>query len=75
MNHSGVFECIKPEVLYEWVLSCQNIEGVTLTGGEPFEQDYQSLYEFLRLVKEDKRNLGVILFTGFYKEELPLLDT
>ena len=74
MNRSDSYELIKPKELSEWVLSCQNIDGVTLTGGEPFEQDFQSLHEFLRLVKEDKRNLGVILFTGFYREELPLLD-
>ena len=74
MNRSESYERMKPKELAEWVLSCRNIDGVTLTGGEPFEQDFQSLREFLLLVKEDKRDLGVILYTGFYREELPLLD-
>ena len=56
--------------LYEWVASCDGIEGVTLSGGEPFEQDLSELSSFLRLVKEDSRGLSVLCYTGRRLEEL-----
>ena len=70
MNSSGEFTEETPESLYEWVDSCTGIEGVTLSGGEPFEQDPEQLLRFLRHVKKDPRGLGVICFTGFLKKEL-----
>ena len=59
-------EC-SPEEMAEWILS-QNTEGLTLSGGEPFLQA-GPLAETLRLVRE-KRDLGVIVYTGYTLEEL-----
>ena len=59
-------EC-SPEEMAEWILS-QNAEGLTLSGGEPFLQA-GPLAETLRLVRE-KRDLGVIVYTGYTLEEL-----
>ncbi|MBR6059179.1 MAG: radical SAM protein [Victivallales bacterium] len=70
MNHSNDYKSMMARELYDWVVDCENIEGVTLSGGEPLEQDTAALCEFLRLVREDKRDLGVILFTGYRLNEL-----
>lgn len=44
-----------------------NISGVTILGGEPFDQADQLVF----FLKEIKRiNLNVLVFTGYYYEEL-----
>lgn len=49
--------------------SCiSDIEGITLSGGEVFLQ-IDALYELLKKVKSET-NLGVIIYTGFYLNEL-----
>ncbi len=73
MNHSEDYKTMTAKELYDWVASCDGIEGVTLSGGEPMEQDTEALCDFLRLVHQDKRKLGVILFTGYHLEELEQL--
>lgn len=70
MNLSHDYKTMTARELYGWVASCNGIEGVTLSGGEPLEQDTEELYNFLRLVHQDTRDLGVILFTGYRLEEL-----
>jgi anaerobic ribonucleoside-triphosphate reductase activating protein len=47
----------------EAILSTPDIEGITISGGEPFAQA-GSLYALLRLVKNHK-NLGVIIYSGY----------
>jgi len=59
-----------PEALYEWVKNIDGIEGVTISGGEPFEQDIAALGTFLRLVKDDPRHLSVMCYTGKQLTEL-----
>ena len=70
MNRSEAAERWTAEGLAEWVKGCEGIEGVTLSGGEPLEQESGALGAFLRLVKSNERNLGVIMFTGYCLEEL-----
>lgn len=51
------------------ILLLQNgFEGVTISGGEPFQQ-YEQLISFLFLLKK-KTNLSVQCFTGYYLDEL-----
>lgn len=69
MNQSEEFESWSAEELATWVSGCVGIEGITLSGGEPLEQDLGALGEFLRLVKSDGK-LGAIMFTGYRLEEL-----
>ena len=69
MNQSTEFESWCAEDLAMWVRECKEIEGLTLSGGEPLEQDLGALGTFLRLVKSDGR-LGVIMFTGYRLEAL-----
>jgi len=45
-----------------------NIEGISLLGGEPLDQNIDELKEFLRLVVE--HNLSVMLFTGYEALEI-----
>ena len=56
--------------LYDWLKNTEGIEGITISGGEPFEQDIETLATFLRLVKNDARRLSVMLYTGRSLEEL-----
>jgi anaerobic ribonucleoside-triphosphate reductase activating protein len=69
MNLSEDYEECTPEELYKWVLSCDKIEGISISGGEPLEQNSNELIDFLRKVKSDSRGLSIIVFSGFiYKE-------
>ncbi len=70
MNLSADFEECTSEELYNWILSCNNIEGVSISGGEPLEQNLEELTAFLQKIKNDSRNLSVILFTGFTYDDI-----
>ena len=59
-----------PATLYEWLKGIDGIEGVTLSGGDPFEQNIEALETFLRLVKNDPRQLSVMCYTGKLMAEL-----
>jgi len=54
--------------LVKWILAQDEIEGITLSGGEPFQQSIAliSLIEQVREVKD----LGVMCFTGYKLEYL-----
>lgn len=55
--------------VFNWVASIQNdFDGITISGGEPFQQ-YQQLISFLHLVKT-KTDLNVHCFSGYYLNEL-----
>lgn len=83
MNFSTDYDTVSAEKLYEWISLCNDIEGISISGGEPLEQNLEDLVIFLSLVKSDPRNLSVIMFTGFlykeiiigkYKEILKFID-
>ncbi len=74
-------DCISPETispyggkqipvteLVEWVILQKNIEGITISGGEPFEQA-DELSELIESVKA-QLDLGVVCYTGYTIEEL-----
>lgn len=52
-----------PARLAEWCLSIGDIDGITLSGGDPFDQPLDQLAEFLELVRE-RSGLSVLLYTG-----------
>ncbi|MDY0202105.1 MAG: 4Fe-4S single cluster domain-containing protein [Bacteroidales bacterium] len=55
--------------LFNWVVSFQNdFNGITISGGEPFQQ-YEQLIAFLHLIKS-KTYLNAVCFTGYYFKEL-----
>jgi len=50
------------------ILSTPNIEGITISGGEPFLQS-MALFELVTLIRA-KRDLGVITYTGMTYDEI-----
>lgn len=70
MNLSNDYDNISADDLYKWISSCKDIEGVSISGGEPLEQNLEDLVLFLSLVKSDSRNLSIILFSGFTYDEI-----
>jgi anaerobic ribonucleoside-triphosphate reductase activating protein len=57
------------EEVAEWILSCHAIEGVTFSGGEPFQQagDLRRLCEYIKLRRPD---FSVGVFSGYTRQEL-----
>ena len=62
-------ECTAEEMA-EWVLA-QNVEGLTISGGEPMLQSGQ-LADMIQKVREI-RDIGVIVYTGYTYDELRAL--
>ncbi len=59
-----------PEKLADWINSIQGIEGITFSGGEPFEQA-EAIAEVVNLVNSTREEaLSVFIFTGFEIETL-----
>ncbi len=55
--------------VFNWILSIQDdFDGITISGGEPFQQ-YEQLIAFIHLVKT-KTKLNVYCFSGYYLNEL-----
>ncbi|MDR2756422.1 MAG: radical SAM protein [Planctomycetaceae bacterium] len=69
MNEITEYETFHPEQLANWVKCHNTIEGITLSGGEPFQQPLNELTTFLMLVKQNT-NLSVLCYTGYCYEEL-----
>jgi anaerobic ribonucleoside-triphosphate reductase activating protein len=57
---------IEIEELVKTINSINDIEGITISGGEPFLQD-EKLVKLIKLLKKD---LGVIVYTGYLYEEI-----
>jgi len=63
MNRSADFDDYSPRELAEWIISRSGIEGVTLSGGDPFDQPLTALADFLVTLRA-KRDLSVMCYTG-----------
>lgn len=59
---------VSVEELSKRILETAGIEGITISGGEPFIQA-EEIAVLLELVKKEQ-DLGVIVYTGFYYEQL-----
>lgn len=59
------------EELAEKILKQSDIEGITVLGGEPFEQA-EELSRLLKIIHSDR--LSVLVFTGFKYEEILSAD-
>lgn len=64
----GLYKEYAPADLSEFFLKVTDTEGITISGGEPFLQS-EELATMLDCIKA-KRDYGVIIYTGFLKEEL-----
>jgi anaerobic ribonucleoside-triphosphate reductase activating protein len=67
-DRKGGFE-IPVEDLVKWVLSVPDIDGVSLSGGEPLQQDYDT-YRLVQDLKRMRPNLSIGMFTGYSQKEL-----
>jgi len=63
MNESSSFTAWAPTQLADRVLSVKGIEGVTLSGGDPFDQQLDALWEFMEAIKL-KSDLSILSYTG-----------
>ena len=55
-------------ILAQDILSAPDVEGITISGGEPFLQS-EGLFELITLLRE-KKDLGVIIYTGMCFSEV-----
>lgn len=60
---------VPPEELALWICSLSGIEGVTISGGEPFEQA-QAVSRMLQCIRAERPDLSVFVFTGYEVEVL-----
>ena len=60
---------VTPETVAEWVSSLEGIEGVSFSGGEPFEQA-KAVRETIVAIREKNPNLTFFSYTGFDVEGL-----
>lgn len=68
MNSSSDYSEFESGALSDRVLSVEGVEGITLSGGEPFAQDPEAMRDFLSAIRSDGRS--VMAFTGYLLEEL-----
>lgn len=69
MNDSVDFQTSTPDDLAERVLAVPGIEGLTISGGEPFQQNPAALRSFLERIRKNS-SLGVMAYTGYLLDEL-----
>jgi len=65
---NNIFKELSPRQIFELIKNFE-VDGITISGGDPLEQEYE-LLELLFLLKEIKLPKGIILFTGFTREEI-----
>lgn len=58
-----------PVRLADWCLSNSQIDGITLSGGDPFDQPLDQLADFLELIRA-RSCLSVLLYTGRTLDQL-----
>ncbi len=80
--HFNCYKCISPkyqpfeekqllgaEKLAEIILTKPKLDGITITGGEPFEQA-ESLAVLLSIINDERPQISFICFTGYTIEKL-----
>ena len=65
---NNIFKEYSPKQILELIKDFE-VDGVTISGGDPLEQE-DELLELLFLLKEIKLPKGIILFTGFSRNEI-----
>lgn len=57
------------EHICQWILSLPQIDGITISGGEPFDQ-VAAVAELIRMVRASRPELSLVVYTGRYYEKL-----
>ena len=63
---------IETKKMAEFFLQQLDIEGITISGGEPFLQP-KALTEMIRMIRQEK-DFGVIVYSGLYLKEIEKLS-
>lgn len=63
MNNSPPLFKTTPEKLADWCGSIKGIQGVTLSGGDPFDQPLDALADFVKRLHE-LTTLDILIYTG-----------
>jgi anaerobic ribonucleoside-triphosphate reductase activating protein len=63
MNTAPPMVLTTPRLLVDWLVSLPDIEGITLSGGDPFDQPLEALAEFLETFRRES-SLSVLAYTG-----------
>lgn len=58
-----------PALLADWCISLQDIDGITVSGGDPFDQQPSALADFLESIRT-RSNLSILVFTGRTLDQL-----
>ncbi len=69
MNHGSAHESVSAKALADRVLAVAEIDGLTLSGGEPFEQSLKSLCELLQIIRSHS-SLSLMCYTGKTLDQL-----
>ena len=75
-HHSTPEKSTTVTEITDWILSCSSATGITLSGGEPFDQA-TALADIIENVKNHKDdNYSVVIYTGrLYEDLLELSET
>ena len=61
---------VSVDELFEMLIrNNEGVEGITVSGGEPFDQPHPALARFFRMVKEHDEGLTIVAFTGYSYEK------
>ena len=60
---------LSPYQIFELIKNFEDIDGVTISGGDPFEQE-DDLLALLFLLSGENYKSGVIVFSGYTKEQI-----
>lgn len=69
MNNSSDFSSYKVEELVSKISSIEGVEGLTISGGEPFQQNLSELCIFLKMIRQNTK-LSIMAYTGYIMAEL-----
>lgn len=72
-THPGGGEAWTIDALVDQLLATSGIDGVTVSGGEPFEQA-DGLLAFARAIRE-RTHLSLLIFSGFTRAEIEATPT
>lgn len=71
-THPHVAESLHaPYEVASWILSINGIDGVTFSGGEPFEQA-AAISQTINLIREKKPEISVFIYSGFELQTIKL---
>ena len=66
---TDLYKELSPTQIFELIKNFEDIDGITISGGDPFEQE-DDLLALLFLLSGENYKSGVIVFSGYTKEQI-----